>query len=177
LNDLRILRELELDQVVRLYRAAAAQPAEPSTGQAPLCGVCARPRQAVAAADGRDEACLFVGEDPGADSNEPFAGAPGKLLDGMLHAIGFAREEAGPFDDRQVERVAPRLIVALGRAAAARFLPTDESLDSLRGRVHRYNGLPLVVTIHPADLLERLPDKAKAWEDLLFARRTLREAA
>jgi len=54
------------------------------------------------------------------------------------------------------------------------LLNTDASLGSLRGQVHRYRGTPLVVTYHPAYLLRNLPDKAKAWEDLLFARRTLR---
>jgi len=55
-----------------------------------------------------------------------------------------------------------------------RLLGTDASVASLRGRVHRYRGIPVVVTYHPAYLLRSLPEKAKAWEDLVFARRTLR---
>jgi DNA polymerase len=67
--------------------------------------------------------------------------------------------------------------VALGKSAATRLLGTESSLASLRGRVHRYRGIPVVVTYHPAYLLRSLPEKAKAWEDLLFARRLRREAA
>ena len=66
--------------------------------------------------------------------------------------------------------------MALGKTAATRLLGTEASLASLRGKVHRYAGVPLVVTYHPAYLLRTLPDKAKAWEDLLFARRTLAQA-
>jgi len=63
--------------------------------------------------------------------------------------------------------------VAMGRFAAQTLLNTDASIASLRGRVFQYAGVPLVVTYHPAYLLRNLPDKAKAWEDLLFARRTI----
>ena len=62
--------------------------------------------------------------------------------------------------------------MALGKSAASLLLGTDASIASLRGRVHRWQSVPLVVTYHPAYLLRNLPDKAKAWEDLLFARRT-----
>jgi len=66
--------------------------------------------------------------------------------------------------------------VALGKTAAIRLLGTEASLASLRGRVHRYRGTPLVVTYHTAYLLRTLPDKARAWEDLLFARHALAAA-
>jgi uracil-DNA glycosylase len=82
-----------------------------------------------------------------------------------------------PYLDRQIALIQPKLIVALGKSAATTFLGIDATIASLRGRVHRYGGLPLVVTYHPAYLLRNLPDKAKAWEDLLLARRTLRGAA
>ena len=78
-----------------------------------------------------------------------------------------------PFLDRQIELVAPRIIVALGKTAATRLTGSESSLASLRGRMHAYRGIPLVITYHPAYLLRNLPDKAKAWEDLLFARRAL----
>ena len=61
----------------------------------------------------------------------------------------------------------------MGRFAAQTLLKSDASIASMRGRVHRYAGVPLIVTYHPAYLLRTLEDKAKAWEDLLFARRTL----
>ena len=69
--------------------------------------------------------------------------------------------------------MAPKLLVALGKTAATRLIGTEASLASLRGRVHRYRGIPLIVTYHPAYLLRTLTDKAKAWEDLLLARRTV----
>jgi DNA polymerase len=61
----------------------------------------------------------------------------------------------------------------MGRFAAQALLSTDASIAALRGRVHRYAGVPLIVTYHPAYLLRNLPDKAKAWADLLFARKTM----
>jgi DNA polymerase len=144
---------------------------------------------------------MFIGEGPGADEDElgdPFVGRAGKLLDNMLGAIGIARgrevyianvvkcrppgnreptpEEAAacaPFLDRQIALVRPKLIVALGKSAAKRLLRIEASVASLRGKVHRYQDTPVVVTYHPAYLLRTPAEKAKAWEDLLFARRTL----
>jgi uracil-DNA glycosylase family 4 len=166
------------------------------------CGLCKQRKQAVFGVGAATATWFFVGEGPGADEDEqgePFVGQAGRLLDSMMAAIGIRRgreayianvvkcrppgnrtptaEEAAacaPFLDRQIALAAPRLIVALGKTAAARLLNTDASLGSLRGQVHRYRDTPLVVTYHPAYLLRNLPDKAKAWEDLLFARRELR---
>ena len=76
---------------------------------------------------------------------------------------------------RQVELLQPKIILAMGRFAVQSLLQTAEPIGKLRGRAHSYHGVPVVVTYHPAYLLRNLPDKAKAWEDLLFARRTLRE--
>lgn len=168
------------------------------------CGLCEKRKQAVLGVGHPSAPWLFVGEGPGADEDElgePFVGQAGRLLDSMLAAIGCERgrevyianvvkcrppgnrtptaDEAAacaPFLDRQVELIGPKLIVALGKTAATRLLGTEASLASLRGRVHRYNGIPVVVTYHPAYLLRSLPEKAKAWEDLVFARRTLAAA-
>ena len=85
-------------------------------------------------------------------------------------------EACRPYLDRQIALIRPKIIVALGKSAATTLLDVDATIASLRGRVHRYHGVPLVVTYHPAYLLRNLPDKAKAWEDLLLARRTLRAA-
>jgi uracil-DNA glycosylase family 4 len=166
------------------------------------CGLWRQRKQAVFGVGHESAPWLFVGEGPGADEDEqgePFVGQAGRLLDAMMAAIGIRRgreayianvvkcrppgnrtptlEEAAacaPFLDRQIDLIRPRLIVALGKTAAMRLLQTEASLGSLRGRVHRYRGTPLVVTYHPAYLLRNLPDKAKAWEDLLLARRTLK---
>jgi uracil-DNA glycosylase family 4 len=168
------------------------------------CGLCKQRKQAVFGVGAENGPWLFVGEGPGADEDEqgePFVGQAGKLLDNMLAAMGCRRggdtyianvvkcrppgnrtptaEEAAacaPFLDRQIELVAPKLIVALGKSAVVRLLETDASVASLRGKVHRYKGIAVVVTYHPAYLLRSLPEKAKAWEDLVFARRTMRAA-
>ena len=169
------------------------------------CALCKTRRMTVPGVGDPRAQWMFVGEAPGADEDsrgEPFVGAAGQLLDNMLVALGLARTEnvyianvlkcrppnnrtpepaealaCAPYLDRQIELIAPRLIVALGRSAAGRLLDTDAPVSSLRNRVHRYRGTPLIVTYHPAYLLRTPADKAKAWEDLLFARRTLRDAA
>ena len=166
------------------------------------CSLCKQRKQAVFGVGHESAPWLFIGEGPGADEDEhgePFVGQAGRLLDSMMAAIGIRRgreayianvvkcrppgnrtptpEEAracAPYLDRQIDLIAPKLIVALGKTAAMRLLKTESSLGSLRGQVHRYRDTPLVVTYHPAYLLRNLPDKAKAWEDLLFARRELR---
>jgi DNA polymerase len=144
---------------------------------------------------------LLVGEAPGAEEDrlgDPFVGQAGKLLDNMLAAIGLSRgnnvyianvlkcrppgnrnPEPGevakctPHLRRQIELIEPKLILAMGRFAAQTLLATDASIASLRGRVHAYAGVPLIVTYHPAYLLRTLPDKSKAWADLVFARKTM----
>jgi DNA polymerase len=151
-----------------------------------------------------DEAAdwLFVGEGPGADEDaqgEPFVGQAGRLLDNMLVAIGLRRGEnvyianilkcrppgnrnpephealqCEPYLHRQIELIRPKLIIALGRVAAANLLASDASVGSMRGKIHRYRGIPLIVTYHPAYLLRNVTDKAKSWEDLRFAVRTMK---
>ncbi|MXS84436.1 uracil-DNA glycosylase [Nitrosomonas sp. HPC101] len=144
---------------------------------------------------------LFVGEGPGAredELGEPFVGQAGKLLDNMLQAINLGRDrdiyitnivkcrppgnrnpqdteaqQCRPYLLRQIALIQPRLIVTLGKVAAQNLLTTSESIASLRGRLHEFAGIPLIVTYHPAYLLRSLTDKAKAWEDLCFARETM----
>jgi DNA polymerase len=78
-----------------------------------------------------------------------------------------------PFLVRQIELVQPQVILAMGRFAVQALLRTDEPIGRLRGRVHRYQGVPLIVTYHPAYLLRNLLDKAKAWDDLCLAMDTM----
>jgi DNA polymerase len=169
------------------------------------CGLCKQRKQAVFGVGSESAAWLFVGEGPGADEDEqgdPFVGQAGKLLDSMLAATGLQRgrevyianvvkcrppgnrtptldeaQACAAFLDRQIDLIAPKIIVALGKTAATRLLGTEASLASLRRKVHRYRGTAVVVTYHPAYLLRSLPEKAKAWEDLVFARRALAAAA
>ena len=144
---------------------------------------------------------MLIGEAPGAEEDrlgDPFVGQAGKLLDNMLAALGLSRrenvyianvlkcrppgnrnpapeevEKCSPHLLQQIALAKPKLILAMGRFAAQTLLKSDASIASLRGRVHSYAGVPLIVTYHPAYLLRTLEDKAKAWEDLLFARRTM----
>ena len=169
------------------------------------CRLCERRKQAVLGVGDRNADWLFVGEGPGADEDEkgePFVGQAGKLLDAMLAAIDLKRGDnvsianvlksrppgnrnpepdevaaCRPYLLAQIDLIQPKLIVALGRFAAQSLLDTDEAIGRLRGRVHRFQNLPLVVTYHPAYLLRNLPDKARAWEDLCLARRTMQTLA
>jgi uracil-DNA glycosylase family 4 len=167
------------------------------------CGMHAKRNKTVLGVGDEQASWLFVGEGPGADEDaqgEPFVGQAGKLLDSMLAAVRLRRgadvyianivkcrppgnrnPEPGealacePYLHRQIELIQPKLIVALGRVAVVNLLAREASIASLRGRVHAYRGIPLIVTYHPAYLLRNLPDKAKAWADLCFAVDTLRD--
>ncbi len=81
-----------------------------------------------------------------------------------------------PFLLRQIALLKPKIVLAMGRFAVQSLLNSGEPIGKLRGRVHRWQGLPLVVTYHPAYLLRSLPDKARAWEDLCLAARVADEA-
>jgi uracil-DNA glycosylase family 4 len=136
------------------------------------------------------------------ERGEPFVGQAGRLLDNMLASIGLSRGRNGqanvyianvlkcrppgnrnpdpaevakcaPYLMRQIELVQPKVILAMGRFAAQSLLDSDASISSMRGKAFRTQGVTTVVTYHPAYLLRSLPDKAKAWEDLCFARRML----
>ena len=78
-----------------------------------------------------------------------------------------------PFLKRQVELVKPKLILLMGRFAVTQLLKSEDAIGKLRGRVHHYEGIPVIVTYHPAYLLRNLPEKAKAWEDLCLAKETV----
>jgi uracil-DNA glycosylase len=82
-----------------------------------------------------------------------------------------------PYLVRQIELLQPRIILAMGRFAVQSLLRSDEPIGRLRGRVHQYQGVPLVVTYHPAYLLRTLADKAKAWEDLCLAAQVAEQGA
>jgi uracil-DNA glycosylase len=131
---------------------------------------------------------------------EPFVGKSGQLLDSMLAALQLTRSDGSaerqvyiantlkcrppgnrnpapdelaqcePFLVRQIELVQPSVIVAMGRFAVQALLRSHDPIGRLRGRVHLYRDVPLVVTYHPAYLLRNLLDKARAWEDLCLAR-------
>jgi uracil-DNA glycosylase family 4 len=166
------------------------------------CRLCERRTNVVFGVGDREADWMLIGEAPGENEDklgEPFVGQAGKLLDSMLRAVTLSREEnvfianvikcrppgnrnpepdevarCEPYLRRQVALVKPKLIIALGRFAAQSLLKTDASIASLRGRVHDYAGVPVIVTYHPAYLLRSLNDKAKAWADLCLAQATYR---
>lgn len=167
------------------------------------CDLCKTRKQAVLGVGDVSADWLFVGEGPGAEEDErgePFVGQAGKLLDAMLAAIDLRRgrnvyiantvkcrppgnrtptpaETAAcwPYLERQIALLKPRLIVALGKPAAQTLLQKEVKVGEARGRMFEHNGIAMIVTYHPAYLLRTLPDKAKAWEDLCFARTSMRK--
>ena len=129
-----------------------------------------------------------------------FVGLARQLLDNMLAAIDLKRgrnvfitnivkcrppgnreptpveaQSCEPYLARQIELIRPRLIIALGKIAASNLLHTSASLASLRGKMHIYLDIPVIVTYHPAYLLRNLPGKAMVWEDLCFARKSMNQ--
>lgn len=167
------------------------------------CSLCETRQQTVFGVGDEQADWMIIGEAPGAEEDrvgEPFVGPAGKLLDSMLAAVGKSRqrgvfianvlkcrppgnrdpspeeaERCAPFLRRQIELVAPKLILVLGKVAAQSLLRTDASIASLRGRIHAWHdgalSIPLVVTYHPAYLLRAPVEKAKAWGDLQLALR------
>jgi DNA polymerase len=146
---------------------------------------------------------VCVGEAPGANEDEtglPFVGAAGGLLTKILAAVELTREEVfitnvvkhrppgnrnptpgeieacSPYLVRQLELIKPKVIVAFGTFAAQTLLNTKTPIGKLRGEVHRYHGIPLVVTYHPAALLRNPSWKRPTWEDVKLARRILDSA-
>ena len=143
---------------------------------------------------------VCVGEAPGAKEDEtgrPFVGQAGQLLNKILAAIDLTREEVficnvlkhrppgnrnprpeeveacSPYLIRQLELIKPKVIVAFGTFAAQTLLNTKTPIGQLRGLMHKYHGIPLVVTYHPAALLRNPAWKRPTWEDVKFARRIL----
>lgn len=166
----------------------------------PRCGL-AKTRTRVVFGEGSETAELMVvGEAPGENEDRqgrPFVGKAGQLLDLLLMTAGFSRESVyicnvlkcrppgnrnpapdeveacSPYLLKQVELVAPKVIVAFGTFAAQTLLATDVSIGRLRGRVHAYRGTPLIPTYHPAALLRNAGWVRAVWDDLQRARSVL----
>ena len=141
---------------------------------------------------------MLIGEAPGAEEDrrgEPFVGRAGKLLDAMLQAVGFAREQVfianilkcrppnnrdprpdevaacSNYLEQQINTVKPKLILALGRVAAQNLLRSETPIGKMRGRRYHHGDppVPVVVTYHPAYLLRSPREKKKSWQDLQLA--------
>jgi DNA polymerase len=185
---------------------------EPSTGGETLDGLAAsaagctlcrlsEQRKTVVFGEGDPKAAvMFVGEGPGAEEDRtgrPFVGQAGRLLDRMIFAMGFEREQVyianvvkcrppgnrDPKEDevaacaayleRQIDLIRPKVIVALGKPASRRLTGTDKPMGALRGRWSSYRGVPLMPTFHSAYLLRNPKAKREVWEDLKLIMRRL----
>jgi DNA polymerase len=164
------------------------------------CGLSQSRKQTVPGEGNPRAQLMLVGEGPGATEDEtgrPFVGAAGELLTQILGSIGIPREsvfianvvkcrppqnrkplpdEAAaclPYLRRQVQLVRPKVLLALGATAAEGLLGVRKSLGELRGAVHTFGGIPLVVTYHPAALLRNPNWKKPTWDDVRIARQLL----
>ena len=147
---------------------------------------------------------LIIGEAPGAEEDrqgEPFVGRAGKLLNGMLLAIGLERKQVfianilkcrpprnrdprieevlacEQYLKQQIKWIQPKIILALGRVAAQNLLKVETPIGRMRGQCYEYPDprLPVVVTYHPAYLLRSPREKRKSWQDLKFAMQIYKE--
>lgn len=161
--------------------------------------------QTVFGVGNHDADWLIIGEAPGADEDrlgEPFVGRAGQLLTQMILALGYEREQVyianilkcrppnnrDPLPEevrccegylkRQIALIQPKIILTVGRIAAQNLLKSDAKIGAMRGRLFHYGDqrIPVVVTYHPAYLLRSPREKAKAWQDLLMAKRVFQQA-
>jgi uracil-DNA glycosylase len=164
------------------------------------CGLCPNRTNAVPGEGNPNASLMLVGEGPGATEDatgRPFVGQAGKLLDGILEAIDVPRDSVYitnivkcrppqnrkplpdeiaaciPYLHRQLELIRPKVILALGGTAGEALLGARKGLGELRGKVHTYNGTPLIVTYHPAALLRNPNWKKPTWDDVRIARQLL----
>ncbi len=165
------------------------------------CGLCRSRKQVVAGRGTTPARWVLIGAAPGASeeaAGEPVAGKAGRLLDAMLTAAGGGKQEVfvlnavqcrppdqrdpsaqelaacRPLVQRQLELLAPALVLTMGQISARTMLGNDETLEQLRGKVHQLSvaqrTVPLVATYHPEHLLRESADKLKSWQDLCLAR-------
>ena len=169
-----------------------------------LCRLCEQRRTVVFGEGDPKAAVMFVGEGPGAEEDRtgrPFVGQAGKLLDRMIFAMGFEREEVyianvvkcrppgnrdpkedevaacAAYLDRQIDLIQPKVIIALGKPASRRLTGTNKPIGALRGRWSSYRGVPLMPTFHSAYLLRNPKAKREVWEDLKLVMRRLASTA
>ena len=185
------------DDIMRLDSLAAVRTA---VARCTRCGLYKTATNPVPGEGSPTARLVCVGEAPGANEDEsgkPFVGAAGQLLTKILAAVELAREDVficnvlkhrppgnrnplpeevaacSPYLVRQLELIKPKVIIAFGSFAAQTLLETKVTIGKLRGLVHQYHGIPLVVTYHPAALLRNPAWKRPTWEDVKLARRIL----
>lgn len=164
-------------------------------GECKRCTLCEKRTNIVFGEGSASAAVVFVGEGPGADEDRtgrPFVGRAGELLTKMIEACGWRREEVyicnvvkcrppgnrdpapeeiaacRPFLERQLERIAPRAIVTLGKPAASTLLGEPVAITRMRGRWREWRGIPLMPTYHPAYVLRNYTRETRqeVWDDL-----------
>jgi uracil-DNA glycosylase len=186
-------RRVDLDEpAVALGRRTLAQ-VRAELGECTRCKLHSTRRSIVFGVGSEDAPLMFVGEAPGEQEDrcgEPFVGPAGELLDKMIEAMGWTRqsvyianttkcrppgnrnpqpdelEQCMPFLRAQIDVIAPRVIVALGRPASNQLLGTDSPISALRGKFHERFGAKIMPTFHPAYLLREPARKRDAWADL-----------
>jgi DNA polymerase len=162
-------------------------------GDCQRCTLC-KTRTNIVFGEGNPQASLvFVGEAPGAEEDSqgrPFVGKAGQLLTRIIIAMGLQRQDVyicnilkcrppenrnpksdeiaacEPFLVRQLRAIQPKIICALGTFSAQTLLKKEIPISALRGRFHRYEGIPLMPTYHPAYLLRNPGAKRQVWEDV-----------
>ncbi|MBE6754136.1 MAG: uracil-DNA glycosylase [Ruminococcaceae bacterium] len=162
------------------------------------CGLCSGRTNVVFGVGNPQSDVLFIGEGPGQQedlSGEPFVGRAGKLLDLMLDAVGLSRhsniyianivkcrppqnrdplpeeqEECIKWLEEQIRIIKPRVIVCLGRIAAARIIHSDFKITKEHGQIFEKDGIKMMATLHPAALLRNPAQKPAAFEDFLKLR-------
>jgi uracil-DNA glycosylase len=164
------------------------------------CRLCESRTHTVPGEGPADARLVVVGEGPGRTEDatgRPFVGKAGELLTKILAAIDLPRERVYicnvvkcrppenrtpqydevaaclPYLHRQLELIKPKVVLAMGATAAQSLLATKQALGALRNHVHRYRGIPVIVTYHPAALLRNPNWKRPTWDDVRIARRIL----
>ena len=165
------------------------------------CPLCSYRKNTVPGMGVDNPLVLVIGEGPGQDEDEqglPFVGKAGQLLDKMLNSISLNRkvncyianivkcrppqnrvplleesQNCFPYLQQQIKILQPKIILALGRTAVQNLLNTSDGINSLRGKVFKYNNIPLIATFHPSALLREEELKRPAWEDLKQLRQLL----
>ncbi|MCK5386484.1 MAG: uracil-DNA glycosylase [Gammaproteobacteria bacterium] len=179
------------------------QPLRTHISECQLCGLSKTRTQTIFGSGNQTASLMIIGDVPNADDEqqgEPFSGQAGKLLTAMLKAMGYQRsdvyisnivkckttENQEPAEDeaiscepyllRQIKLLQPKLILALGNAAAQRLLKSKSTMSRLRGQLHYVDGInaPILVSYHPTYLLAAPNEKRKAWEDLQLAMKELK---
>ncbi len=183
-----------------IQRAASLEDVALLIAACRACKLCEGRRNTVPGEGPANARLVVIGEGPGRTEDEtgrPFVGRAGELLTKILEAIKLPREQVFicnivkcrppenrlpqydeiaaclPFLYRQIDLVKPKAILAMGGTAAQSLLNTKQSLGSLRNQIHRFRGIPVVVTYHPAALLRNPHWKRPTWDDVRIAARLL----